>query len=75
MERYKNLGGKSGVAAYEIGNDSITVQFHDGAIYLYNNQKPGSVNVERMKSLAISGQGLNSFISSDIKKNYIAKLR
>jgi hypothetical protein len=32
MERYKNLGGKSGVSAYEIGSDSITVQFTTGSV-------------------------------------------
>lgn len=31
MEHYKNIGGDSGVAAYEIGQGSITVQFKDGA--------------------------------------------
>ncbi len=75
LERYKNPGGNSGVVAYEIGNDSITIQFRDGAVYLYNNQRTGSVNIERLKSLAISGQGLNGFISSAVKKGYAAKLR
>lgn len=35
MERYKNLGGDSGVSDYKIGDDSITVQFSTGEIYLY----------------------------------------
>lgn len=35
MERYKNLGRDSGVSAYEIGDDSITVQFSTGEVYLY----------------------------------------
>ena len=34
MERYQNLGGNSGVVAYEIGQDFIRVQFSDGSIYL-----------------------------------------
>jgi hypothetical protein len=75
MERYKNLGGNSGVVSYDIVNDSITVQFRDGSVYLYNNYNPGSGNVEHMKSLAISGRGLNGFISSVIRKNYSRKLR
>jgi len=36
MEMYRNLGGNSGVANYELGSDSVTVQFNDGAVYLYN---------------------------------------
>jgi hypothetical protein len=75
MERYRNLGGDSGVAAYEIGSDSIKVQFRDGAVYLYNSQSAGSSNIEQMKSLATSGQGLNSFISRVVKKGYASKLR
>jgi hypothetical protein len=76
MERYKNLGGDSGVRAYEIGFDSVTVQFQHGGTYVYNNQKPGTQYVEKMKTLAISGHGLNSFINSNpvVKQNYHAKL-
>jgi hypothetical protein len=75
MERYKNLGGDSNVIGYEITSDSITVQFGDGSVYLYNYQKPGHNDVEKMKSLAIAGQGLNSYIGRVVKKNYAAKLR
>ena len=75
MERYKNLGGDSGVVAYEIGDDSIKVQFHDGSLYLYNYRSAGSNNIEHMKELAIAGQGLNSFISRVVRKGYASKLR
>lgn len=63
MERYKSLGGNSGVSAYEIGTESITVQFGSGAVYLYTYQSAGSSNIEKMKSLAVAGEGLNSFIN------------
>jgi len=75
MERYKNLGGDSGVVAYEIGDKYIKVQFHDGSLYLYNYQSAGSNNIENMKELAIAGQGLNSFISRIVRKGYASKLR
>lgn len=75
MERYKNIGGDSGVTAYEIGQDSITVQFKDGAAYLYNNQSAGSANLTEMQRLAAAGQGLNSFISRVVQKGYAQKLR
>lgn len=75
MERYKNLGGDSGVSAYEIGDDSITVQFNDGAVYLYTNRKPGSAKLEKMKLLAVAGEGLNSYINTDVKSDYESKLR
>ncbi len=75
MERYKNLGGNSGVLAYEIGPDYIKVEFTGGSLYLYNYGSAGSQNVERMKELAIAGEGLNSFINRYVKKAYALKLR
>lgn len=75
MEQYKNLGGDSGVVAFEVGPDSIKVQFRDGSIYLYNYQSTGKDNVEHMKGLAAGGVGLNSFISRVVRKAYAAKLR
>ena len=38
MQHYKNLGGDSGVSAFELGEDYIKVQFNDGSVYLYNNR-------------------------------------
>lgn len=75
MEMYKNLGGNSGVAAYGVGGDSITVQFNDGAVYLYSYASAGNHNIETMKKLAAAGQGLNSFIMKYVRKSYAAKLR
>jgi hypothetical protein len=75
MEIYKNLNGNSSARAYEIGIDSITVHFSDGTVYLYTNQSAGRDNIERMKTLAIAGRGLNSFIMLHVRKAYAAKLR
>ena len=75
MELYKNLGGNSGVSAYEIGAESITVQFTSGAVYLYTYKSAGNSNIETMKSLAVTGKGLNSFIMRNVKEGYESKLR
>jgi hypothetical protein len=75
MERYKNLGGDSGVSAFEIGDGSITVLFNDGSEYLYTNQSAGSSNIAEMQQLAKAGQGLNSFINRVVRKGYARKLR
>jgi hypothetical protein len=75
VENYKNLGGDSNVVAYEIGSDSIKVQFGDGSLYTYTYQSAGQSTIEQMKALAIAGQGLNSFISRVVKKNYASKSR
>lgn len=75
MRRYKNLGGSSGVVAYESGEDSISVRFRDGNTYLYNQQMPGKKLVERMQELAEEGKGLHTYISKTVKKRYAAKSR
>lgn len=73
MTQYKNLGGRSGVYSYEIGGDSIEVQFNDGMVYLYTENSAGSTNLEQMKKLALAGSGLNSFINKYVKKGYESK--
>jgi hypothetical protein len=75
MEQYRNLGGNSGITAYEIGSDFIKVMFKDGSLYFYNYESTGQQDVETMKELATGGAGLNSFISSKVRKRYAAKLR
>lgn len=75
MTTYKNLSRSSGVRAYEIGGNQITVVFNDGGQYLYNYSSAGGQNIETMKRLAIDGIGLNSFINSYVKKKYVLKLR
>lgn len=75
MERYRNLGGKSGVLEYEIGVDFIRVKFNDNSVYLYTNKSCGRDNCETMKSLAVAGEGLNTFINKVVKKAYERKER
>ena len=75
MERYANASRDSSVVSYEIGDDYIRVMFSDGSIYLYNYDSTGTENTERMKLLARSGRGLNTFISSTVKKRYARKER
>jgi len=75
MEIYKNLSGDSGVRAYELSSDSITVEFSDGAVYRYTYQSAGRENIEQMKKLAVAGKWLNGFISREVKERYAAKLK
>jgi hypothetical protein len=74
MESYENLGGDSGVIAYEIGSDSITVRFRDGGLYLYTNASAGPGNIAQMKSLARKGYGLNAFINTQVRMRYAQRL-
>ena len=75
MDIYRNLGGDSGVVAYEIKSDSIKVKFRDGWVYIYNYGSAGPGNVDQMKLLAHAGRGLNSFITRVVRKAYAAKSR
>lgn len=74
METYRDLNNDSGVSAYEISNDSITVRFKTGAVYLYNYASTGVTDIEEMNRLAKSGDGLNSYISRKVKGNYAKRI-
>ena len=73
---YKNLGGNSGVVAYDIYDKGIVVQFRSGkhTVYLYTEASVGSVNLLMMKMLAERGRGLNGFINRHVKYDYSQRL-
>jgi hypothetical protein len=74
MQRYKNLSGESGVVAYEIGAQSITVRFRSGERYLYTDQSAGADNIAEMQRLATVGRGLATWISQVVKARHARKL-
>ena len=65
--RYGNVGGNSGIAAFQYGEGYIRVQFSSGAIYRYTYESAGASNIEQMIILANQGQGLNSFINREVR--------
>jgi len=75
MEGYANRSGNSGVAAFQIGDDYIWVQFTSGAIYEYTYSSAGAGNIEEMKTYASLGSGLCSFIKRYVNKNYSRKIK
>ena len=70
MQLYKNLGGNSNILSYDIGDNFIEVQFKNGNKYKYSYRSAGIDKVEKMKVLAVSGQGLNSYIMREAKYDY-----
>lgn len=68
----RQYGGnkKRGVRGFEIGPDSIDIEFHTGWIYRFSYQRPGQPRVEKMKQLAESGQGLTTFINKFVKNRF-----
>jgi len=75
MEKYLDINNDSGISAYEINDNFIHVKFRDGCIYEYTSSSVGRSNLDTMKRLAQSGDGLNSFIMKRVKKEYSRKWR
>ena len=74
MHRYRNNSGESGVVAYDIDSDSITIQFTGGERYLYTERSAGAENIAKMQELAREGRGLSTFVSQHIRSRYARKL-
>jgi hypothetical protein len=74
MKPYADINGDSGVVAYDYGDDWIIVEFGKGGKYKYDYNKPGAHDVEEMKRLADTGDGLNAYININVRSNYAAKL-
>lgn len=75
MQRYKNASGDSSVVAFEIAEDSITVEFKGGSVYLYTVASTGAASIAEMKKLALAGRGLGSYIARVVKKRYAKRLK
>ena len=70
MQKYSGQIRRGGAVAFEIGPESIDVEFSSGWIYRFTYQRPGALRVERMKELALDGHGLSTFISRHVKNRY-----
>ncbi|HEX4046512.1 MAG TPA: hypothetical protein VH309_01685 [Elusimicrobiota bacterium] len=73
--KYKNLSGKSTVAKFEVKKDGITVRFTDHSVYRYTNQSADPANISKMKTLALAGKGLGTFIDANVKDRYQRKVK
>lgn len=74
MKTYKNLSGSSGVVAYEIGEKYIRLKFEgETGIYTFSYKRPGRRQVEQMKTLALKGQGLSTYIAEEVGANFDSK--
>jgi hypothetical protein len=73
MPNYANASSRSGVLAYEIGEDWIEVMFMSGENYRYTYEATGAEDVEAMKRLAESGKGLSTFIARNVGDRYESK--
>lgn len=74
MHPYKNANRDTGVVAYEIGKDNISIKFRDGSVYLYSVDSAGAEAIKQMKTLAKKGTGLTTYINQHVREHYQAKL-
>lgn len=70
MQRYRNLSGKSGIAAYAIASDALIVRFVNGSVYRYTRASAGARHLSTMIELAQSGRGLATYISQHHDVDY-----
>jgi hypothetical protein len=75
MQKYADLSGDAGVGAYEIGENSIVLEFNNGRTYLYNEKKPGLAHVKAMTELAVAGDGLTTYVNKYVRDNYFKRLK
>ena len=75
MTTYNDVTGTSGITSFQISDDSITTEYKNGSAYQYSDQVAGAANVGHMKTLAASGQGLNSFINKNLTKAQAVRVR
>ena len=75
FRRYKNLSGDSKIARYDIRKDSIIIRFKDNSVLRYTNQSADPGNISKMKSLALAGKGLSTFIDANVKDRFLKKIR
>lgn len=71
MQRYADINNDSGVIGFEINPTSITIWF-EGTVrpYTYSYAVAGQAHVEKMKQLALAGDGLNAYINYNVKYKY-----
>ena len=74
MERYRNLDGNSGVAAFTVGDGFIDVRFIEGGTYRYDSITPGADDVAAMQGLARAGRGLATYINQHVRERIAARL-
>lgn len=75
MKIYMNFAADSGIDAYDYGHDWVQIQFKDGSIFEYTRGSAGSQIIEAMKSRALLGKDLYSFIQTHAGTLHSRRLR
>ena len=70
MKKYGNGRGNSQILSYAITDNSISILLRGGVEYTYTYTSAGEEHVERMKSLAQAGYGLDEYIQRHVRSKY-----
>ncbi|MDR7193603.1 hypothetical protein [Luteimonas terrae] len=70
LQPYRNRHGGSGVRAWAITGDTLSVEFVDGAVYDYRRQDIGPRLFTAACAAARAGRGLSSCISRHLRQRY-----
>lgn len=73
MQPYTNRAGTSPIVAFDITDDSVSVKYRDGDVYVYTVASAGARHIREMKRLARLGEGLSSYISRHVRDAYESK--
>ncbi|MCD9127082.1 hypothetical protein [Luteimonas fraxinea] len=73
LQPYGNRHGGSGVRAWAITGDTLSVEFVDGAVYDYRRQDVGLRLFAAACAAARAGRGLSSCISRHLRERYAAR--
>ena len=71
--RYGNRHGGSGVRAWRIDGDLLSVEFVDGAVYDYRRREVGARHFDAACAAARAGRGLSSCVSRHLRDRYAAR--
>ncbi|MGN6417912.1 MAG: hypothetical protein ACTHMC_10500 [Pseudobacter sp.] len=74
MEHYLNKSGTSPITRFKIEAQKVTVWYNDDTSYTYSYARAGQPIVDRIKELAIAGEGLATYISRQAKFLYDHKI-
>lgn len=73
LQAYANRHGDSGVTAWAIHGDTISVEFGHGAVYVYAARELGAPTFDALCRSARAGRGLATMISRDIGTRDVAR--
>ncbi|MDC7808157.1 hypothetical protein PQS31_15180 [Luteimonas sp BLCC-B24] len=73
LQPYTNQHGDSGVTAWAIAGNTLSVEFAHGAVYVYTADVLGASVFETLCRSARAGRGLATAISRDVGARYIIR--